>query len=184
MAKSKAIIIILKKVVYHILLTLCSIFQLIFAFIPLLIIALAALEYLNNTLLYQAIGGIYILIELIWQIRISKIIWSKKMFVASCSHSQHEVVYTNAFYVIDYDVYEPSLHNRFLRILVCWYLPGSFLRLHSWQILLFRSPKVGYCPTCNEVKVQCPYCKHIMPIEALSDNHFKCPHCGKKNHVH
>ncbi len=186
MVKNK-VIIILRKVGIHILLTLSSIFQLIFAFIPLVIVALAAIEYFNNSLLFKAIGWIYILVELIWQIRLSKLLWSKKMFVAPCSHSQHEVVYQNAMCLINYDVYEPSSHNRFLSILITWYLLGvgnGHMILHSWQILFFRSPKVGYCPTCNEVKVQCPYCKHIMPIEELSNNHFKCLHCGKTNYVH
>ncbi len=186
MAKNK-VIIVLGKVGIHMLLTLSSIFQLIFAFIPLVIVALAALEYFNNTLLCQAIGWMYILVELIWQIRISKVLWRKKMFVAPCSHSQNEVVYQNAMCLINYDVYEPSSHNRFLSIVIIWYLYGggnSLMRLHLWQILLFRSPQVGYCPTCNEVKVQCPYCKHIMPIEDLSNNDFKCLHCGKTNYVH
>ncbi len=184
MANKKSII--FKKVWTHFYIWCGSFLPLTFIFILSVIIILYTVEAINYTLMYLIIGGGCILIELIWQVRISKLLWSKEMFVAPCSHSQQEVVYKNAMCVIAYDVYTLESQNKFLDALIFWYLSSAATpsMVFAFQILLFRSPKVGYCPICNEVKVQCPYCKRIMPIEELSNNRFQCLHCGKTNYVH
>lgn len=175
MKKNKYIFII-NKIRAYLKLSACSIILLWLGHFFTIPILVSQLPFAAGKLFY-IVEGIWLTIGIFWQIRIIQLLWRKNAFIAQCSHSQHKVKYKNAIDGIEYPCNLPYPRSAFF---ASSDIPVMIVTI---MVLLFPIPKVGCCPTCDEIKVQCPYCKHIMPIEEIETNHFKCVNCGKTNHI-
>lgn len=167
----------INKILAHLKLAACSIILLWLGYFFTIIILLSYLSF-GSDKLFVIVAGVWLMIGIFWQIRIILLLWRKNVFVTQCSQSQHKVKYKNAIFYFDY----PNYYS--FKIPMFFFLSAEIpVTIVTIMVLLFPISKVGYCPTCNEIKVQCPYCKQISPIDEVANNHFKCPHCGKTNRI-